>query len=232
MDSDKIKKFWSNRALAFDFPVIEGQVNFETDAERAAVKMKAEIDCIETNLSLKGSDVVVDLGAGNGQWSLRFAPNVESIYAIEYIRDFCNSIKKRAAEQNISNITVVNCPAEDFRQRIGADVVFISGLLHYTTEEQYDKILRNISDFIIKDAGVLFLREPVSVLDEDYIIDKFSDELGAYYQSYYRTPEHHVFAMQDAGFELVKAAPFFEDRNPLNKRIETRLYYFVFKRKG
>jgi hypothetical protein len=73
------------------------------------------------------------------------------------------------------------------------------------------------------------LREPVSLLTEDYIVNKYSEELGSDYQAYYRTIENMIKIFQNAGFELLEHNPFFEDGSPLNNRKETRRYGFLLK---
>ena len=72
------------------------------------------------------------------------------------------------------------------------------------------------------------MRETISILDNEYIVDRFSSELGTHYWSTYRTAAQHIEALTKNGFTLQKYAPFFEDGSILNKRLETRLHYFVF----
>jgi hypothetical protein len=73
------------------------------------------------------------------------------------------------------------------------------------------------------------MRETISILADEYIVDKFSEELGTHYWSFYRTATQHIEALTRNGFVLRKYAPFFEDGSVLNKRLETRLHYFVFR---
>jgi len=227
MDKEKIKQFWIGRSKTVDVPRLESQVNFQTDAEIADLYIKNEIEVINTQLSLSNNNILVDLGAGNGRFSLLFAPKVRSIVAVEYIKDFTDAIIKQAKERGFSNIEVINSPAEDFCKENFADIVFVSGLLSFLDYEQYNQIIKNISKTLKKD-GILFLRETISVLKEEFIVDKFSEELNAHYCSIYRTSKQHIDALNKEQFKLLKYGPFFEDGSILNKRVETRLHYFVF----
>ena len=227
---DKVKKFWSDQAKKNDVLRLESQVNFQKDAATAEIYIEKETEVINRELSLKKSDIMIDLGAGNGRWSILLAPKVEQIIAVEFIKDFTEKIKELTKEHGINNIEVINQSGEEFIRDNFADVIFISGLFIYLDDEQYNKTLDNIEK-TIKDNGILFMREPISVLDNEYIIDKFSEELGTHYCSIYRTAEQHIEALEKRGFDFVKCAPFFEDGSVLNKRLETRLYYFLLRKK-
>lgn len=227
MTKEKIKSFWTDRAKITNVPRTESQVNFETDSKIADLRIKAEYELLDKKLKLKTNDVVVDLGAGNGRFTLFFAPKVHEVIAVEYIKDFTDFILKEKEKSNLKNINVLNIPAEEFCKENFADIVFVSGLLHYMDSEQYNKTIFNIYK-TLKQGGILFLRETISILDEEFVVDKFSDELNAYYCSLYRTSQQHIDNFCKTGLKLEEYSPFFEDGNILNKRLETRLYYFIF----
>jgi len=227
MNREKVKKFWLDRSKTVDVPRLESQVNFQSDAEMADLYIKSEIAVINVELPLSKNDVLVDLGAGNGRFSLLFAPKVRSVIAVEYMNNFASAIVKQAKERDIANIEVINSPAENFCRENYADIVFVSGLLHYLDCEQYNLTINNISK-TLKPGGTLFLRETISVLENEFIVDKFSEELNAHYCSIYRTDKQHIETLNKERFKLLKYGPFFEDGSVLNKRLETRLHYFVF----
>jgi len=231
MTREKIRAFWTERAKVTSLPRSESQVNFENDSEIADLRIKTETELIDAELPLKAGDTVVDLGAGNGRFSLLFAPKVHKVIAVEFIDDFARSIEKQASERHIRNIKVLNMPAEDFCIDDSADIVFVSGLLHYLDPDQYNRTVSNISK-ILKRGCTLFLRETISVLEDEFFIDKFSEELGANYCSLYRTKDQIVRSFSEQGFHLEKICPFFPDGSVLNKRVETRLYYFTFRNVG
>jgi cyclopropane fatty-acyl-phospholipid synthase-like methyltransferase len=224
---EQVKEFWSDRAKKVDVVRSESQVNFISDAETAQLYINSETDVINRELSLKKSDIVVDLGAGNGRWSLLLAPKVEQVVAVEFIEKFTKAIEAQAEERGLVNVEVVNLSSEEFVRDNFADVLFVSGLLNNLDENQYNKTIDNITR-TIKKGGILFMRETISILDDEYIVDRFSEELGTHYWSYYRTAAQHIEALTKNGFTLHKYAPFFEDGSILNKRLETRLHYFIF----
>jgi cyclopropane fatty-acyl-phospholipid synthase-like methyltransferase len=231
-DREKVRTFWSERAgphSGASRP--ETQVTFENDARLLALRAGIESELIRTKLPLGKNDVVVDLGAGNGRFSLFFAPNVSRVVAVELTEGFSSSIRRQAETSNIDNIEVLTAPAESFCRENFADVVFMSMLMHYLDADQYRRTVANISKTLKRD-GVLFFFETVSVLKDEFFVDKFSEELNADYTSLYRTPGQFIKDLGELGFRLEEFAPVFEDGSELNKRVETRLYYFIFRPPG
>jgi len=225
---EQVKNFWSDRAKNENVVRLESQVNFINDAETAQLYIDAETEVINRELLLNINDMVVDLGAGNGRWSFLLAPKVDKVIAVEYIKEFTKAIESQAKERGLNNIETVNLSSEEFVKDSFADILFISGLFNYLDETQYEKTISNITR-TIKKGGILFMRETISILDDEYIVDKFSEELGTHYWSLYRTAARHIEEFTKNGFILQKYAPFFEDGSILNKRLETRLHYFVFR---
>jgi precorrin-6B methylase 2 len=226
MIREKVKKFWLERAKTTELPRSESQVNFEKNKQIADLRVDAEVALINAKLLLNPDYTIVDLGAGNGRFSILFAPKVQKVVAVEYVKDFSDFIIQQAEKLNYVNIEVMNMPAEDYCCENYVDVVFVSGLLHYLDTEQYNQTIKNISK-MLKSGGTLFLRETISVLENEFIVDKFSDELESHYCSIYRTSHQHIEAFCNQGFSLKEYSAFFENGNILNKRLETQLYYFI-----
>jgi len=229
MSREKTKNFWLNRAKVHNVPRPESQVNFKSDPKTADLYVQSEIAVINDLLTLSSKDILVDLGAGNGRFSLLFAPKVHKVITVEYIEDFAQAIVQQAKNLGYANIEVINAPAENFCREDFADIVFVSGLLHYLDQEQYGLTIKNISK-TLKPGAILFMRETISVLENEFIVDKFSEELGAHYYSIYRTCRQHIAAFNEQKINLLKQGHFFEDGSVLNNRLETRLDYFIFQK--
>lgn len=229
MDRNKVKAFWETRAKLTELPRIESMVNFETDKNRADSRINAEIACINNHFPINPNDTIIDLGAGNGQWSIRFSSNAKKVIAVEYTYGLIETAKQIASQQGVSNIDFIHCAAEMFVPSEPAEAVFVSGLFNYLDDEQYIRLLDNIPAMLTPDSGHLFLRETVSTLEHDYIIDnEYSEALGTNYFSLYRTDRRIVSDIQSRGMQLIKKGFFFEDGSFLNKWTETRLMYFLF----
>ena len=224
---EQVKNFWLDRAKNTEVPRVESLVNFENDKQIADLRVETEISLINTELQFNNDCTVVDLGAGNGRFTLFLAPNVKKVVAVEYISDFTDFIIEQAEKSRYTNIEVINMPAENYCNENYADIVFVSGLLNYLEPEQYNQTIKNISK-TLKAEGTLFLRETISILDDEFIVNKYSDELEAHYCSLYRTKNQLIDDFHSQCFQPVKCFPFFSDGSVLNKRAETRLYCFIF----
>ncbi|GGK08773.1 methyltransferase type 11 [Lentibacillus kapialis] len=116
------------------------------------------VDQIIEKMGLRRHDVVADLGAGNGYFTIPFAKYTgETVYAVDIEHKMLDLLKKRADHEQLDNIHAVtteldNTPIQD--QAI--DKVLASQVFHNvpSIESGLDEIKR-----ILKPGGVLFLIE-------------------------------------------------------------------------
>lgn len=224
MDHNKIREFWENQANK-EALNIRCQTNFIKDEYLQRMTIEKETEYIKKHLPLKDSDVLFDIGAGTGFWSEYFSKKVRNVYSVEYVKKFCDVIRNK----NISNIEVINSNCENFTPYVKADIVFLSGIVMYLTNEIAKEFVRKIPSYV-KCGGYIFLREPVSLLKDDYIVNKFSEELGTVYQAYYRSIENMIKLFNHSSFKLIEYSQFFEEDSPLNKWKETRRFGFLFQK--
>ena len=83
---------------------------------------------------LKNNDIVLEIGAGTGYYSLNIAKQVRKLTAIEPSKEMINIMKKKIDDENIKNIEII----ED-------------GFLQYKTTKKFDKVICcGVLDFIDK----------------------------------------------------------------------------------
>lgn len=94
-----------------------------------------EVDQVVAALKLRPGDVVADLGAGAGAFSVPFARAVSAggtVYAVELDRDFFPYIQSRAKEAGVSNVRTVLGEATDPKlPAADVDVAFFHDVLHH-----------------------------------------------------------------------------------------------------
>ena len=113
-----------------------------------------QVDDIIARLRLKSGDVIADLGAGPGVFSLPLAEAVSpsgKVYAVEIDQGFLDIISQKAVEQRIANVEVVlgkfadpSLPAAD------VDVAFFHDVLHHIQDRA--GYLKNLARYV-KPAG-------------------------------------------------------------------------------
>ena len=230
INPDKVKTFWETRSAKLGKLPFESIVNLEENINLLKLKTTLEKKRIMPLLPLTPQTELLDLGAGVGQWSFRFAPLVKRVIAVEYINSLVKIGRIEAKKRGLKNVKFINQSAENYRTNKRFDIIFISGLFVYLNFLQAQQLISNFS-CLIKPQGFLLLRDGTSILNEAYYINnQYSDVLDEYYSAYYRTREQYISIFQHAGFILIQDDQMFEEGNLLNKFSETRLRYYLFSR--
>lgn len=228
IDPAKVKQFWDRRGAKLGSVPMESIANLEEKPELLALKTQLEQQCILPLLPLSPEAEVLDLGAGVGQWTFRFAPRVRRVVAVEYAGSLAAIGRAEAAKRGVANVEFVVAPAETYQSADPFDVVFISGLFVYLTDQQAERLMANVRS-LVKPGGIIILRDGTSILGRRHqIVNRFSDILQAYYSAVYRTGDEYRNIFAAAGFVLVKDGQVFPEGCALNKFPETRLRFYVF----
>lgn len=228
IDAEKVKSFWQTRGDKYNKLPYESIANLEEKKELLQLKIELEQQCIMPLLALTADMEVLDLGAGVGQWSFRFAPLVRKVVAVEYMDSFVNIAAQEAKKNKLTNIEFVISPAENFHSNQQFDLVFISGLFVYLNNMQAQELMHNLR-LLVKPTGTIFLRDGTSILkDTHYINHQYSTILDEYYSAIYRTRGQYIDLFQQVNFNLLKDGQVFAEDCRLNKFSETRLWYYQF----
>lgn len=229
IDADKVKRFWDARGQKLGEVAFESIANLEEDAALLALKVKLEQERVLPLLPLSPQASLLDLGAGVGQWSFRFAALVRRVLAVEYSAPLAEIGRREAAQRGATNVEFVTSSAEAFTTEERFDIVFVSGLFVYLTDAQCERLMRNLPE-LLAPGGTLLLRDGTSILPGRHEINhRFSERLKEYYSATYRPRGEYVEAFARAGFALQESGQMFEEGSPLNKYPETRLCYYVFR---
>lgn len=229
MDFGRVKRFWDDRADLYGRIPFESIGNLEHDQALAGRKVELETDKISKWLGpLKGHHIL-DLGAGVGQWSFRFALwGAGSILAVDYSLRLSLIAKKEAKSRKLSGIQFVVSPAESFLTEKSFDLIFVSGLLIYLSDTQIESLLSNIKRMCKRGGGRVMVRDGTGVTRRYEISDAYSEHLGDDYSAVYRTRDEYLGIFSKYGFELLADEDMFDDGSPLNKHGETRLRVYLF----
>lgn len=229
IDPSKIKTFWERRGEKLGAVPFESIANLEEKPDLLALKTQLEQDCILPLMPLHREATILDLGAGVGQWTFRFAPHVKKVVAVEYADSLATIGRLEADKREARNVEFVVSPAEKYRATEPFDCVFISGLFVYLTDAQCAELMASVRS-LVQPRGALVLRDGTSILPQRHqIVDRFSEILKAHYSAIYRTADEYRAIFAAAGFALERDGQVFPEGCPLNKFLETRLRYYVFR---
>ena len=228
IDSEAVKKFWlarGRKSLRH-----ESAANLEEDPQLLKLKVHAEKEMILPRLDLSSDIDILDLGCGNGQWSLRFAPCVRSVTGVDFSESMLAAGRRKASELGLRNIQFVESPVEEYNPDRKWGLIFISGVFIYLNDDQAKKTAKIVSN-ALADDGYVFLRDAASLLPNRYILDNvWSPALGANYSAIYRTVQEYKDLFSGYGLSCVEDGDMFPQGSPLNKHSETRLRYYQFAR--
>lgn len=229
IDPSKVKEFWERRGEKLGAVPFESIANLEERPDLLALKTQLEQDCILPLMPLHPEAAVLDLGAGVGQWTFRFAPHVKRVVAVEYAESLAGIGRAEAHRREVRNVEFVVSAAESYRTAEQFDCVFISGLFVYLTDEQCAKLMSHVRT-LLKPDGMLILRDGTSILKKRHqIVNRFSEILKAHYSAVYRTTDEYRRIFAAAGFQTECHGQVFPEGCALNKFPETRLRYYVFR---
>jgi len=113
------------------------------DPGREAWQKPAEV---LAKLALKPGEMVADLGAGSGYFTLRFAAAVGpsgKVYAVDIDREMLAYTEARAKDQHLTNLQMVLADPHDPKlPPASVDLIFICDTLHHISErEKYYPLL-------------------------------------------------------------------------------------------
>ena len=97
-------------------------------------------DAVIQALNLQNGQVVADIGAGSGYFTLRLARAVEpngTVFAVDVDEGMLNYLRQRLAKEDIKNITVRQVPPHDpLLLNSSVDLVFVCNAYHHLEERE------------------------------------------------------------------------------------------------
>ncbi|MFV2065701.1 MAG: class I SAM-dependent methyltransferase [Pirellulales bacterium] len=115
------------------FEEVEKYIAFLERADRAQWQKP---DGVVKALGLQGDEVLVDLGAGSGYFSFRFAKAVPKgrVFALDTRAEMVRHIHHKAMREGVSNVQAQVIKPNDPTLPAGVDVVFVCDVLHHVQD--------------------------------------------------------------------------------------------------
>lgn len=227
IDLTGMKAFWDARSKR-NTESPESLIIFEEDSARLKEKIEDETRVIMPLFALEPEMKVLDMAAGVGRWALRFAPLVQSVTAVDFQQNFLDLGREAAEKAHQNNIEFIQSPVEAYIPDKTYDRIFFSGIFVHLTDELVRRTLANVLP-ALHENGLVILREPTSILQESYILDRvYSKALDCTYSALYRTSSQFKSLLADFGLTCLNEGNVFPEGCSQNKFPETRLRYYSF----
>ncbi|MDW7725943.1 MAG: methyltransferase domain-containing protein [Candidatus Methanoperedens sp.] len=123
------------------------------------------IEVALSKLALKPSDVFADIGCGSGSVSIRAAPYVKKVYAIDIRDEAVSAASGNLKECGITNAEVLKGDAAELLSSIRVDCAFIGGSRNL--REVIGVIVKNVPAFVVSAVRLETVNETVSLLKKN-----------------------------------------------------------------
>ena len=142
---------------------------------------------------------VLELGCGAGRWTFRLAPLVNRAVGVDFSEEMIRLAKERQTSQGVENVEFHVEAAQSTLLNGPFDVIYLSGITSYLTDEQLRQTLQNVEK-MIHPEGMLVNRTSVNLK----IREVFDD---GNYQGIYRIIQEEKDLFAEFGFHLKYQAP-------------------------
>ena len=180
---------------------------------------KYDIDLV-TKFSDKNKNLL-DLGAGGGLLVNAINNKFQSITAVELYPEFSQFILPHA------NVTIINSDIKDFHTNEKFNFVISFGVMNFFSNSEASNLYKKMSTFL-KDNGTLIVKHQMG-LEEDVVVDTYSDELKKNYYSNYRSLDNEKKLIEASGGLVVKeVVDIYPDK--FNRWDNTHFYAIIAKK--
>ena len=218
--------FWENQSLK-KTSFIHSLSNLSNDIEFSKEKRKSEMKKIQDLLSQinRTYNSCIEIGAGSCQWTYILAKLSKNVLCTDTSKGMLDIgkeyINKKKTKNNIDFFYGDIC---EERNPINSpyDLVFISGLILYLSQNQFSKLIKFIS-IHTKTNSNLIIREPVGINKEHILDNVYSEELETNYSAIYRTEENIINSFKSNNFIVEHNEWLHPNNSKFNKWKETRL---------
>jgi len=163
------------------------------------------------------SKKLLDLGSGTGLIVNHLESHFKKIVAVEKYHGFSKHI-------NISkNIDIINCDLLQLKIDDSFDFISLFGVMNYFNADEAREIYRMAFNLLSSD-GILVIKNQMGI-DDDVIVNGFSDELKMDYYSEYRQLDKEISLLQESGFTTTKTIDIYPSE--FNRWDSTHFYALI-----
>jgi cyclopropane fatty-acyl-phospholipid synthase-like methyltransferase len=158
--------------------------------------------------------ILLDLGSGTGLTINSLMNDFKKIIAVEKYKEFSKFISKE--------IEIINLDLKDINlNELNFDIVTLFGVMNYFSYDEAKELYKKIYNSF---KGTLIIKNQFGI-NEDVIVDKFSEELNSYYYSEYRYLQKEIKLLENIGFKIKEVVDIYPPE--YNRWDNTHFYAIV-----
>lgn len=158
---------------------------------------RTSIDASFISAYLNSNTDMLDFGSGTGLIIEKLCTIPKSITCVEPFEEFSKFIVKDP------RINVIHSTIQEFDTTDKFDIITLFGVMCYLSATDAQAVYSKVFS-MLKPNGILIVKHPFG-LDQDVIVNNFSEELGRDYYASYRLLTHEMQLLWKAGFTGIRA---------------------------
>lgn len=226
VDSEKIKKFFNNRAKK-DEEALLVKTEF-SDKENVEKRHKEESELLLNKIDFENKKIL-EIGCGIGRWAEVFHDKCDSYLGIDYSENLIEIAKENYNYDNchFQVLSASQLDTADLLVCAPFDIVIITGVLIYFNDDTIKKMIKDLNSLCASNKTI-YIRETLSFLETRLTLkDFFSENLEADYNAIYRTDDEFLdFINGINGNITIETDEIFDE---LKNFTETGYKYFLIK---
>lgn len=197
VDAAQNQRFWQARADAMDRSDPRSVTLDRDSAASVAREVQRYQRWMFRHLDRRGASFedVVDLGCGNGDWTVALAARAGRLIAVDFTEPFLDLVRQRLAALPLTaELDFVCADLAGYHFQRPADLVVAGAVLQYVSDDAIAALLARVRDAILPRRGHFYLRATVA---------RWADrraKQGDGYQAIYRSSAWYLDQLARAGF--------------------------------
>lgn len=156
---------------------------------------------------------VLELGCGNGRWTVALAPLVKHYTGVDFSRDGLRVAESSALKYGLNNVEFVERSITDFEGTGTYDVIYFSGVSQYLHDEEMDRVLGQLAShmhdktIIVDRSTVNYTARNVHDTDDYFCIYRTPEEVIGLFEKhgYSNTYQQHTYRYLRGGERLLNS---------------------------
>lgn len=202
IDLDRNQRFWQARATAMDRADPRSVTLDRDSAASVAREVQRYQRWMFRHLERRGAsfDEVVDLGCGNGDWTVALAARARRLTAVDFTEPFLELVRQRLASLSHSaELELVRADLGSYSFQRPCDLVVAGAVLQYIGDAELAALLTRARSALSPRRGALYLRATVARWAER----RAKQDNG--YQAIYRSASWYLDELARAGFTVERS---------------------------
>lgn len=144
-------------------------------------------------------DSVVDLGCGNGDWTVELAARSRELVVVDFTPEFLEHCQRRLASTRTGQVKFVEADLARFEFDRSCDLVCAGAVTQYLDDSEVHALLVRARTALHARSGLLYMR--TTICQRGTGRSTATDQ----YQAIYRPKAWYLDALRAAGFEVLSA---------------------------